>query len=319
MSIKLRIALPILAALAAPVFAADYPEKTIRLYHGFGPGGNADTVARIVAEEMSQGLGQPVVVESKPGAGGTVASDFISKADPDGYSLQLMVGGHSVAAALYNELPYDAKEDFTFISTIGKFPFFAATQAGAFDDMADLVAQAKEKPGSIKIGHAGVGSTQHLSGELLGLLSGAEFLHIPYKGGAAASTALLGGEVDLMIDAGTSTRGQAEAGTFDILGVTSGERWDDATDVPTISETVAEGYDVLSWTGLGGPAGLSDDVVATLSAEMARVMALPSVQEKITALGAKPSASTPEEFRTLVETQIGVWTTVVKDAGVEKR
>lgn len=319
MSKTLIAAISFATVLAAPSFAGDYPERSIHLYHGFGPGGNADTVARIVAEEMTKGLGQPVVVESKPGAGGTVASDFVSKADPDGYTLQLMVGGHAVAAALYNKLPYDPQEDFTFISTIGKFPFFVAAQSGKYENLADVVAQAKKSPGSVKIGHAGVGSTQHLSGELLGLMTGAEFLHIPYKGGAAASTALLGGEVDMIIDAGTSTRGQAEAGAFDILGVTAAERWVDADDIPTVSETVAEGYDVLSWTGIGGPAGIPEDVTAKLTAEMARVMALPNVQEKIAALGAKPEASSNEDFREMVKTQIDTWTNVVDFVGLEKR
>lgn len=316
---KFIATLPLVALLAAPLHASGYPEKSVRIVHGFGPGGNADTVARIVAEEMSKGLGQPVVVESKPGAGGTVASDFVSKADPDGYTLQLMVGGHAVAAALYNKLPYDPRSDFSFISTIGKFPFFIASQSDKFGSLQDVVDQAKAKPGSIKIGHAGVGTTQHLSGELLALSTGAKFLHIPYKGGAAASAAVMGGEVDLIIDAGTSTRAQADAGTFTILATTSDKRWPDAADIATVSETVADGYEVLSWTGIGGPAGIPDDVVATLTEEMARVMSVPEVQQKISALGAQPAASTNEEFRNLVETQIGVWTKVVEAAGVQKR
>lgn len=315
---KLLTAVPLMLSMAVPAFA-DFPERTIRIYHGFGPGGNADTVARIIAEEMTKGLGQPVVVESKPGAGGTVASDFVSKADPDGYSLQLMVGGHAVAAAMYNKLPYDAKNDFTFISTIGKFPFFVAARAGTYSTMGEMIAAAKANPGSVKIGHPGVGSTQHLSGELLQLSTGAEFLHIPYKGGAAASTAILGGEVDLMVGTGTSTLGQAEAGAFTILGVTSAERWSTAPDVPTVSETVAEGYDVLSWTGIGGPAGIPADVVEILTKEMARVMSVPEVQERVGALGAEPGASTNEEFRALVEGQIAVWTKVVETAGITKR
>jgi tripartite-type tricarboxylate transporter receptor subunit TctC len=315
---KLLTALPLVLSMAAPAFA-DYPERTVRIYHGFGPGGNADTVARIIAEEMTKGLGQPVIVESKPGAGGTVASDFVSKADPDGYSLQLMVGGHAVAAAMYNKLPYDAKEDFTFISTIGKFPFFVAARSSAFSTMDEMLAAAKANPGSVKIGHPGVGSTQHLSGELLQLTTGAKFLHIPYKGGAAASTAILGGEVDLMIGTGTSTLGQAEAGAFNILGVTSSDRWSSAPDVPSVSETVGKPFDVLSWTGIGGPAGIPADVVDTLTKEMARVLSVPEVQEKIAALGAQPGASSNEEFRALVEGQSAVWTEVGESAGITKR
>jgi len=314
------IAAPLIATLAGASWAADdYPNRSIRLVHGFGAGGNADTVSRIIADEMSRGLGQPVVVESKPGGGGTVGSDYVSKSDPDGYTMQLLVGGHAVAAALYNKLPYDTMGDFTYISTIGQFPFFVATRAGKFSSIDDLIAQAKANPGSLKIGHSGVGSTQHLTGELLDLKTGAKFIHVPYKGGAAASTALLGGEVDVLIDTGTTIRGQAEAGEFDVLAVTSAVRWPDSPDVPTLDETVAPGMDIVSWTGIGMPAGVPDDIVAAVSAEMQRIMALPAVIERVAALGAKPGASTNDELRMMVETQIGVWTEVVATAGVPKR
>ncbi len=314
------ITAPLLAALAGPVWAQDdYPSKSIRLVHGFGAGGNADTVSRIIAEEMSKGLGQPVVVESKPGAGGTVGSDYVSKSDPDGYTMQLLVGGHAVAAALYNSLPYDTMNDFTYVSTIGQFPFFVAAQSGKFSSIEDLIEQAKAAPGSLKIGHSGVGSTQHLTGELLDLMTGADFLHIPYKGGAAAATALLGGEVDVLIDTGTVIRGQAEAGAFDVLAVTSGERWPGSPDVPTVAETVAAEMDIVSWTGIGMPAGVPDAIVKKVSDEMQRIMALPSVQESVAALGAKPGASTNEALRMMVETQIATWTEVVASAGVPKR
>ncbi|MEQ3625435.1 MAG: tripartite tricarboxylate transporter substrate-binding protein [Celeribacter sp.] len=317
---KLMVALPLVAALSGTAFAQDsYPDKSIRLVHGFGPGGNADTVSRIIAEAMSEGLGQPVVVESKPGAGGTVASDYVSKSDPDGYTMQLLVGGHAVAAALYNKLPYDTLGDYTYISTIGQFPFFVATQTGKFESIEDLIEQAKAAPGTLKIGHSGVGSTQHLTGELLDLSTGAKFIHIPYKGGAAAATALLGGEVDVLIDTGTVISGQAEGGAFDILAVTSDVRWPGFDDVPTLDETVAPGTDVVSWTGIGMPAGVPEEIVAKVSAEMQRIMALPGVQEKVETLGAKPGASSNEELLDMVQSQIETWTKVVESAGVPKR
>jgi tripartite-type tricarboxylate transporter receptor subunit TctC len=180
---KLFMALPVAAMISGSAMAADnYPDRSIRFIIGFGAGGNADTVARLVAEPMSKDLGQPVVVESKPGAGGNVASDFVSKSDPDGYTIQLMVGGHAVSADLYKSQPFDPLADFTFISTIGQFPFFLATPAGKFESVQDLIAKAKAAPGTIKIGHSGVGSTQHLTGELLALETGADFIHVPYKG-----------------------------------------------------------------------------------------------------------------------------------------
>jgi tripartite-type tricarboxylate transporter receptor subunit TctC len=312
--------LPLAIALAVPAVAQDsFPDRSLRIVHGFGPGGNADTVSRIMAEQMSQGLGEPVVVESRPGAGGTVASGYVAGEDPDGYTMQLLVGGHAVAAALYNSLPFEPVDDYTFLSTIGQFPFFLAARAGEYESIDALIEAALADPGSIVIGHSGVGSTQHLTGELLGLETGAEFIHVPYQGGAAASTALMGGEVDLIIDTGTVIRGQAEAGVYDVLAVTSAERWPDSPDVPTLNETVAEGFDVISWTALGAPAGLPENVEAALSAEIQRVLAMEDVQAQIAALGASPRGSTGAELQALIERQIAVWTEVIDTAQIERR
>ncbi|MEQ8368382.1 MAG: tripartite tricarboxylate transporter substrate-binding protein [Roseicyclus sp.] len=312
--------LPLAIALAVPAVAQDsFPDRSLRIVHGFGPGGNADTVSRIMAEQMSQGLGEPVVVESRPGAGGTVASGYVAGEDPDGYTMQLLVGGHAVAAALYNSLPFEPVDDYTFLSTIGQFPFFLAARAGEYESIDALIEAALADPGSIVIGHSGVGSTQHLTGELLGLETGAEFIHVPYQGGAAASTALMGGEVDLIIDTGTVIRGQADAGVYDVLAVTSAERWPDSPDVPTLNETVAEGFDVISWTALGAPAGLPENVEAALSAEIQRVLAMEDVQAQIAALGASPRGSTGAELQALIERQIAVWTEVIDTAQIERR
>ncbi len=316
----LMTTIPLTIALALPAFAQDsFPDRSLRIVHGFGPGGNADTVSRIMAEQMSQGLGEPVVVDSRPGAGGTVASGYVSGEAPDGYTMQLLVGGHAVAAALYKQLPFEPVEDYTFLSTLGQFPFFIAARAGEYESIDAMIEAAKANPGSIVIGHSGVGSTQHLTGELLGLETGAEFIHVPYKGGAAASTALMGGEVNLIIDTGTVIKGQADAGVYDILAVTSADRWPGFEDVPTVNETVAEGFDVISWTGLGAPAGLPENVEATLSTEIARVMAMEEVQAQIAALGANPQGSTGEELKALVERQIAVWTEVINEAKIERR
>ena len=316
---KLLIALPLAVALALPAAAQEFPDRALRIVHGFGAGGNADTVSRIMAEEMSKSLGQPVVVESRPGAGGTVASGYVSKEDPDGYTMQLMVGGHAVAAALYNSLPYESVDGFTFISTLDQFPFMVAARSGEYESIGSLIEAAKASPGSIKIGHSGVGSTQHLTGELLALRTGAEFLHIPYKGGAAASTELMGGEVDVVIDTGTVIRPQAEAGVYDILAITSGERWPDAPDLPTVSETVAEGFDVVSWTGIGMPAGVPNDIADKIRGAVHDALAVPAVSDKIASLGAKPSPSSGADMTALIKGQVAVWTDVIATAGIEKR
>lgn len=316
---NLLVALPLTLALAAPTLAQEFPDRALRIVHGFGAGGNADAAARIMAEAISADLGEPVVVESRPGAGGTVASGYVAGEAPDGYTMQLMVGGHAVAAALYNQLPYDSVNDFTFLSTLGQFPFFVAARAGEYESISALIDAARADPGSIVIGHSGVGSTQHLTGELLDLQTGAEFIHVPYQGGAAASTALMGGEVNLIIDTGTVITAQAEAGVYDILAVTSAERWPGAPDVPTLSETVVPGFDVVSWTALGAPAGVPDDIVAILSASIADALAQPDVQERIAALGAAPGGSTGAELQALIERQIAVWTEVIETAEIERR
>lgn len=316
---KILTTLPLVAALALPAVAQEFPDRALRIVHGFGAGGNADTVSRIMAEEMSKSLGQPVVVESRPGAGGTVASGYVSKEDPDGYTMQLMVGGHAVAAALYNSLPYESVDGFTFISTLGQFPFMVAARSGEYASLEALIEAAKAAPGTIKIGHSGVGSTQHLTGELLALRTGADFLHIPYKGGAAASTALMGGEVDVVIDTGTVIRPQAEAGVYDILAITSGERWPDAPDLPTVAETVAPDFDVVSWTGIGMPAGVPDDIADKIRGAVHDALSVPAVSDKIASLGAKPSPSSGDEMTALIEGQIAVWTDVIATAGIEKR
>ncbi|SMY07425.1 Bug family tripartite tricarboxylate transporter substrate binding protein [Flavimaricola marinus] len=317
---KLLMALPLTVALAVPSVAQEgFPDRALRIVHGFGAGGNADTVSRIMAEQMSQGLGEPVVVESRPGAGGTVASGYVTQQDPDGYTMQLMVGGHAVAAALYNELPYDSVGGYTFISTLGQFPFFVAARAGEYESIDAMIDAALANPGSLKIGHSGVGSTQHLTGELLALRTGAEFIHVPYQGGAAASTALMGGEVDIVIDTGTVLTGQAEAGVYDILAATSAERWPDMPDVPTLSETVAPGFDVVSWTAIGMPAGVDDEIAARIRSEVHAALDNPEVRDRIAALGANPGGSTGEELQALIEGQIAVWTDVIETAGIEKR
>lgn len=314
---KLIMMLPAAAMTVGVAMAEDYPTRSISLVHGFAAGGNADVVARIVANEMSRGFGKPVVVEAKPGAGGNVASGYVSKSDPDGYTILLMVGGHTVSPALYNKLPYDPIDGFEFISTVGKFPFFVAARKGAYTSMQGVIEKAKA--GRVMIGHSGVGTTQHLTGELLGSRTGAQFAHIPYKGGAAASTALLSGEVDLLIDVGTVIRGQADAGKFDVLGVSSGQRWPDSPNVPTIAETVSPGFDVVSWTGVGAPAGTPKPIVDKLRAEVHRVLALPEVQDQLRRIGAEPAPSSGVEMKAMIKDQIAVWTDVINKAGIQKR
>lgn len=305
----------------ASVAAADeaYPSRPISLVHGFAAGGNADVISRIMADQLSKDLGQPVVVEAKPGAGGNIASAFVAKAPPDGYTMQLLVGGHTVSAALYKKLQFDPVKDYAFVSTVAQFPFFIAVKAGAYPSLQGLIAKAKEKPGGLNFGSAGVGTTQHLTGELLAQRTGTRFTHIPYQGGPATITAVLRGDVDFIVETGTVIKSQAAAGLIDILAVSSRERWMHAPNVPTISETVAPDFDVMSWTGIGVPDGTPAAVVERLNAEVGRALTVPIVQERLRTLDSEPAPSSGAAMGALIARQIETWTRVVEQAGLEKR
>lgn len=317
---KLAAAFAVAAmSLGAAAQAQDYPNQPVRIIHGFGPGGNADTVSRLIAEPLSARFGQPFVVEPKPGAGGQVAMDYIANsAEADGYTLQLLVGGHSVVGALYQNLKFDAVEDFTFINRISYFPFFVAARPGVYADIGALVAAAKDG-GRVRWGSAGVGTTQHLTGELLRSETDANFLHIPYKGDAGAVTALLGGEIDMVVSAGTSVLNQAKAGELDILAVTWDRGWPDMPDVPTLGDTVAPGFNVFSWLGLGAPAGLPEDVTNALAAALGEIVVTPEMTESLNALGGTPAPMTPAEFRDMVAGQVKTWNGVIDAAGIERK
>jgi len=317
---KHSLLLPLLLPIATAAVAQEvYPSRPLRLMHGFAAGGNADTVSRIIADEMSRGLGQSVIVEAKPGAGGNIASAAAAKSPADGYTLVLLTGGHTVSAALYNALQFEPVDDYVFLSTVTKFPFFIAVPPNTSASLKELIAKAQAKPGGVTFGSAGVGTTQHLTGELLALQSGTRFTHVPYRGGATATTALLRGEIDVLVDTGAALAGQSAAGTIRMIGVSSKERWSRTPDIPTVAETVLPGFDIVSWTGLAVPAGTPAPVVAKLRAEIHRTLAVPEVQERMRALDSEPAPSSGDEMRELITRQIGAWTRVVKDAGIEKR
>ena len=305
----------------ASLCAADeaYPSRQVTLVHGFAAGGNADTMSRIMADQLSKDMGQPFVVDAKPGAGGNIASAFVAKAPADGYTVQLLVGGHTASAALYKKLQFDPVKDYTFVSTVAKFPFFIAVKAGAFPSLQALIAKAKEKPGALNFGSAGVGTTQHLTGELLAQRTGTRFTHIPYQGGPATITALLRGDVDFIVETGTVIKGQAAAGAIDILAVSSKERWMLTPNVPTIAETVATDFDIISWTGIGVPAGTSPAIVEKLGTEVRRALAAPAVQDRLRTLDSEPAPSSGAEMSELIIRQIDTWNRVVDQAGLEKR
>ena len=305
-------------ALAPRAFAQEvYPSRPITMTHGFAAGGNADVIARIVSEGLSARLGQPVIVEPRPGAGGNTAAARIAKGTPpDGYTLILLAGAHSVSPAMYKLLPYDAVADFQMLSLAGFQAFVVAVREDSkFKTIADLIAFAKANPGKLTYSSVGVGSTQHLAGELLCALAGIQMIHIPYRGGGGPMTDLLGGSIDINVDTITVIEPQMRAGKVRGLAVTSNEKWWSLPDLPTVAQAVP-GYDVRTYIGVATALGTPAPIVQKLTAELHAVLASSAAKEKLAGTGLDVKPSTPDEMKALVASEIVKWKKVVTDAKI---
>jgi tripartite-type tricarboxylate transporter receptor subunit TctC len=315
------------AALAAglvlavsAVAAQDYPTRPIRFVQGFPAGGNADAVVRILGDEMQKSLGQPVIAEARPGAGGNVAAQMVARADPDGYTLLLITTAHVISPALYKSLAYDSFGDFTFVSTVTDLPFLIVVHKDSpFKSLKDLVDAAKAKPGSITMGTAGVGTGQHMCTELFMSSTGTKLLHVPFKGDAGAVGALLSRTVDAIVAPGTAVLGNIQSGNFRALAISGQERWPPLKGVPTVAETVAPGFEMIAWIGVAAPKGLPKPILDKLNAELRRAIALPNVQERLRALGGFPRSSTPEFVTSRVKSEIARWKEVALKANMPKQ
>ena len=299
--------------------AEQWPDRPITLLQGFGPGGNGDVLARLAAGPLAAALGQPVVVEGRPGAGGNLASDATAKARPDGYTFVMLTGGHTASAAIYNRLPFDPVADFSFIGSWVAFPLAMATRADApWQNLAQVIAAAKEKPGSITYATSGVGTTQHLAAELLAQTTGIQLNHVPYRGGTAPLPDVLSGRVDLYMDTITTTGPGIRDGKLRGIGVTSPGVWPLLPEAPPMAATVP-GFQVMSWAGMAGPPGLPAPIVQRMNAELHKAMAVPEVQARMATLGAIAKPDSPTEFTRLVTDQVRTWRQVVAKAGIERQ
>lgn len=313
-----RVLLAGAATLAAPqAFAqSTYPSRSIQLVHGFGAGGNADVVARLVGQRLQDGLKQPVVVDIKSGAGGSIATNFVAKSAPDGYNLVMLTGAHTVSAALRKSLPYDAVKDFAFISTVSAFPFVIAVRAEhPAKTLADLLAMARQNPGKTSFTSVGVGSTQHMVGELLGSAANVELLHIPYRGGGAPVQAVIGGDVDILADTLTVATPHIKSGRLRALAVTSAAPWPSLSGVPPASATLP-GFEVRSWLGLAAAAGTPEPIVQKLTAEVHRALQDPELQKSLAAAGSAVFPGSPDEMRAMVQAEIARWRGVINKVGI---
>jgi tripartite-type tricarboxylate transporter receptor subunit TctC len=315
--IRILIAAIAALSLAIPAQAQNYPTRLIKLVQGFPPGGNVDILARILANEMEKGLGQSIVVEGKPGVAGALAAESVARADPDGYTLLALPSAHPAYGALAKNVKYKVVEDFTWISVASFYPFMICVKADSrFQNLKQLMDEARANPGALKYGSAGVGSILHTTVELIGNQTNTKFLHVPYRGEAPALTGMLTGDIDFIASTTGPISARIRSGEFRALAVTGKTRWRDFPNVPTVAETIIPGFEVISWTGLAGPANLPAPVVDRLNAEMRRTLDVPEVKSKLEAMGGDPRATTPDEMRALVARQYETWKKLAVEANL---
>ncbi|BEP33774.1 tripartite tricarboxylate transporter substrate binding protein [Variovorax sp. V59] len=310
----LLVCLPLVAAAQA----GDFPNKAIRIVVPFPPGGATDAAARLVAVKMGEHWGQPVVVDNRAGAGGNVGSDLVAKAPADGYTLVMGVtGSHAINTSLYSRMPYDPVADFVAISQVAVVPNVLVVHPSVpAKNLAELMALAKKEPGKLNYASLGNGTAAHLGMEMLKSEAGVDITHVPYKGSAPAVSDLLAGQVQMMVDGLPSALPHVKAGKLRTIALTSLRRAPSLPDLPTIAETYP-GFYADAWSGLFAPKGTPQPVVDKLSAEVQRILKLPEVREKLTALGAEPVGSTQAEFAAHVKREIDKWAKVVKTSGAK--
>src|SRR5215813_7896032 len=299
LSLRTALAAVALTVLAVPSQAQDWPRQPIRIVVGFGAGGGTDIAARIVAQPLSELLGQPVVVENRVGAGGTTAAEGVARAPKDGYTALMMSNAHAVSAAMYKTLRYDPIADFQMVSMVGTAGLVMVT-APDFPgkDLKGVIAQAKANPGKLNFGSPGVGTTQHFAAEYMKQLAGLDIQHVPYRSTPAALTGLIAGEVQLVVELVQTVQAQIQAGTLRAVAVTSPQRFPAVPDIPTFAESVLPGYDVTSWYGLSFPAGTPSTIVERTNTALRSLLATEAVRTQILKVGALVRSSTPDELKT---------------------
>jgi tripartite-type tricarboxylate transporter receptor subunit TctC len=308
----------VLAGMALCADAQDrWPNRPIRFVHGFTPGGSVDITARLLAARMTETLGQPVIVDGRPGAGGTNGAGIVAKSEPDGYTLFLMASGHSTSPGLYRSLPYDPVGDFALISMVAANPFvLIASSRLPAKNIQELVQQAKAEPERIDYGTGGTGTGMHLAAVLFQARAGIRFNHVPYKGGTAAPTALLAGEVPLIFTTAAGVAQHVASGRLRALAVTTKQRFALWPDVPTIAETVVPDFDVLGWYAVATPAKLPAPLAQRLNEMVHEALQRPEVNDKLLALGAEVRPTTPAQAQAFVAQEVARWTKVIREAKI---
>jgi len=309
----------LVAAFASgPVLSQAYPARPIKLVVPFPPGGVTDLVGRLLAQEMSKGLGQPMLVENRTGAGGTIGIGLVAKAPPDGYSIGLGNTGSLAINVALMKLPYDPVKDLAPISLVGTYSFVAVAYSGAgIESVGDLIAKAKARPGGIAFGSPGNGTPHHLAGELFKTMTGTNLVHVPYKGSGPALTALIAGDIPVAFIELPAALPYIRSGKVRGLATTSSRRPAAAADLPTMAEAGLAGYEVIGFNGVIAPAGTPPQIVQQLSAEVNRVMDLPELREKLLASAVEPTTTTPEQFSAFIAAEIPRWARLVQACGAK--
>lgn len=310
-------ALTVGATLASTAMAA-YPEKPIVLVVGFSPGGTADSTARMLAESMGKRLGQTIVVENRAGANGNLATNYVLRAEPDGYTLFLTSIGHAVNPSLYKNVKYDPVDGFSPIGQVLTAPNLMVVPGNSpFNNVKELIAYAKANPGKLNVASSGTGTSVHLSAELFKQLAGVDVTHIPYKGTGSAMPDLLSGTTQLMFPNLPSALPHVKRGGLKAFGVTTKTRSNAAPEIPTLIEAGIPGYDMSTWYGLLGPANMPPDIVKKLNTELRRVLADPEIRAKMISQGADPVSGTPEEFGLFIKGEADKWAKLIKESKLQ--
>jgi len=308
-----------LCATASAQPSAGYPSRPVKLVIPFPPGGPLDIIGRAIAQKASEDWGQSVVVDNRPGAGGNIGADLVAKSPPDGYTILMgALSTHAVNPSLYGKMPYDAVKDFAPISLVAITPNVLVVNASLpVNSAKEFVAYAKANSGKLAFGSGSNGSAGHLAGELFKVDTGTDIVHVPYKGGAPATQALLAGDTQFMFDNLANAMPQVKAGKLKALAVTTALRSKLAPELPTMAEAGLPGFDISTWFGLLAPAGTPKDVIAKWNAEVTKILNSPDMRERLTAQGAEPAPTTPEQFAAFIQSEIPKYARIVKISGAK--
>jgi len=309
----------VLMAMAGPVAAQQaYPNKPIRLVSPFPPAGSTDILARLVGQKLTESWGQPVLIENHPGANGVIGTDIVAKSSPDGHTILLVNSSHIINALLVTKLPFDPVKDFAPVATLTISQFLMAINPSVpANTLREFIALAKSRPGQLNFASSGNGAVSHLAGELFDLMTGVKMQHIPYKGAAPALTDLVGGQVQVYFATTVSTMPYVKSGKVKALGISGDTRLSILPELPTFSEAGLPDFDVKNWFGIMAPAGTPKTTIGKLSTEIARIMALPDIKEKLASQGLDPLISTPEQFAALMKAEMARYAKVIKTANIK--